>query len=64
MRTHSALHVLCGVIWRDYHALVTGGNMEPLKGRMDFEFETLHQELSKRSRRKPMPRLLGAEISA
>jgi len=45
MRTHSALHVLCGVVWRDYHALVTGGNMEPLKGRMDFEFETLHQEL-------------------
>ncbi len=45
MRTHSALHVLCGVVWRDYHALVTGGNMEPLKGRMDFEFETLRQEL-------------------
>jgi misacylated tRNA(Ala) deacylase len=45
MRTHSALHILCGVVWRDYGALVTGGNMEPLKGRMDFEFETLHQEL-------------------
>jgi misacylated tRNA(Ala) deacylase len=45
MRTHTALHVLCGVVWRDYGALVTGGNMEPLKGRMDFEFETLHGEL-------------------
>jgi misacylated tRNA(Ala) deacylase len=45
MRTHTALHVLCGVVWRDYGALVTGGNMEPLKGRMDFEFETLHAEL-------------------
>ncbi len=45
MRTHSALHVLCGVVWRDYGALVTGGNMEPLKGRMDFEFETLHGDL-------------------
>jgi misacylated tRNA(Ala) deacylase len=45
MRTHSALHILCGVVWRDYQALVTGGNMEPLKGRMDFEFETLHREL-------------------
>ncbi len=44
MRTHSALHVLCGVVWRDYGALVTGGNMEPLKGRMDFEFETLQRE--------------------
>ncbi|TMB48814.1 MAG: alanyl-tRNA editing protein, partial [Chloroflexi bacterium] len=36
MRTHSALHVLCGVIWRDHGAQVTGGNMEPLAGRMDF----------------------------
>jgi misacylated tRNA(Ala) deacylase len=45
MRTHSALHVLCGVIWRDYRASVTGGNMEPLAGRMDFEFETMHGEL-------------------
>ena len=41
MRVHTALHVLCGVIFRDYGAQVTGGNMEPLKGRMDFEFETL-----------------------
>jgi misacylated tRNA(Ala) deacylase len=45
MRTHTAMHILCGVVWRDYGALVTGGNMEPLKGRMDFEFETMHQEL-------------------
>jgi len=41
MRTHTAMHILCGVIFRDYGAQVTGGNMEPLKGRMDFEFETL-----------------------
>ena len=41
MRTHSALHVLCGVVWRDFQASVTGGNMEPLSGRMDFEFETM-----------------------
>jgi misacylated tRNA(Ala) deacylase len=47
MRTHTALHVLCGVVWRDYGALVTGGNMEPLAGRMDFEFETLHGDLVK-----------------
>jgi misacylated tRNA(Ala) deacylase len=45
MRTHTALHVLCGVVWRDYGALVTGGNMQPLKGRMDFEFETMRKEL-------------------
>jgi len=45
MRTHTAMHILCGVIWRDYGASVTGGNMEPLKGRMDFEFETMRKEL-------------------
>jgi misacylated tRNA(Ala) deacylase len=45
MRTHTAMHILCGVVWRDYGASVTGGNMEPLKGRMDFEFERLQKEL-------------------
>lgn len=45
MRTHTAMHILCGVIWRDYGASVTGGDMEPLKGRMDFEFETMRREL-------------------
>lgn len=45
MRTHTAMHILCGVIWRDYSASVTGGNMEPLRGRMDFEFETMRKEL-------------------
>jgi misacylated tRNA(Ala) deacylase len=45
MRTHTAMHILCGVIWRDYGASVTGGNMEPGKGRMDFEFETMHRDL-------------------
>ena len=41
MRTHTAMHILCGVIWRDYQASVTGGNMDILSGRMDFEFERL-----------------------
>ncbi len=45
MRTHTAMHILCGVVWRDYGAQVTGGNMDPLQGRMDFEFETMRQEL-------------------
>lgn len=45
MRTHTALHVLCGVIWHTFGASVTGGNMEPLKGRMDFEFERMQKEL-------------------
>ena len=47
MRTHTAMHILCGVIFRDYGASVTGGNMEPLRGRMDFEFETMRQEFVK-----------------
>ncbi len=45
MRTHTAMHILCGVVWRVYGAQVTGGNMDPLNGRMDFEFETMRQEL-------------------
>jgi misacylated tRNA(Ala) deacylase len=45
MRTHTAMHILCGVIFRDYGASVTGGSMEPLAGRMDFEFETMRREL-------------------
>jgi len=45
MRTHTAMHILCGVIFRDYGASVTGGDMDPLQGRMDFEFETMHKDL-------------------
>ena len=41
MRTHTALHVLCGVIWNQWGTPVTGGNMEPLAARMDFEFDPL-----------------------
>jgi misacylated tRNA(Ala) deacylase len=45
MRTHTALHALCGVVWRDHRAQVTGGNMEPGSGRMDFEFESMSGDL-------------------
>lgn len=45
MRTHTAMHILCGVIFRDYGASVTGGNMEPFQGRMDFEFVGLKKDL-------------------
>lgn len=44
MRTHTALHVLCGVVFREYGALVTGGNMDVDKARMDFELEDLNPE--------------------
>jgi len=52
MRTHTALHILCGVIWRDYGASVTGGNMEPLKGRMDFELEHMTADFAEEVERK------------
>src|SRR5258708_3975380 len=41
MRTHSGLHVLCGVVYRDHGSLVTGGNMEPFSARMDFDLPQL-----------------------
>jgi misacylated tRNA(Ala) deacylase len=59
MRTHTALHMLAGVIWRDYGALVTGGNMEPLRARMDFEFESMRRELVEEIEEK-----VNAEIAA
>ena len=59
MRTHTAFHILCGVVWRDYGAQVTGGNMDVLKGRMDFEFETLRKELVSEIEAK-----LNAEVAA
>jgi len=59
MRTHTAMHILCGVIFRDYGASVTGGNMEPLKGRMDFEFETMRQEFVRQIEEK-----INVEVAA
>ena len=46
MRTHTALHILCGVVWRDYKAQVTGGDMQPGTARMDFEFEYMTAEFA------------------
>lgn len=39
MRTHSGLHLLSGVVFRDFGALVTGSNMDPLSGRLDFNLD-------------------------
>lgn len=47
MRTHTAMHILCGVIFRDYGAQVTGGDMDIQQARMDFEFESMSHELVK-----------------
>jgi misacylated tRNA(Ala) deacylase len=59
MRTHSALHVLCGVIWNEWGKAVTGGNMEPLTARMDFEFDPLPDGFKER-----IEELVNAEIAA
>jgi misacylated tRNA(Ala) deacylase len=48
MRTHTALHILCGVIWQDFSVAVTGGNMEPGTGRLDFELPEMSAELGRR----------------
>ncbi len=48
MRTHTALHILCGVIWRDFQAHVTGGNMEPGTGRLDFELDSMSADFAER----------------
>jgi misacylated tRNA(Ala) deacylase len=45
MRTHTALHMLCGVIWADYGVAVTGGNMKPGEGRLDFELDAMSADL-------------------
>ena len=47
MRTHTALHILCGVVWRDYGAHVTGGDMKPLTARMDFELESMSADFAR-----------------
>jgi misacylated tRNA(Ala) deacylase len=59
MRTHSAMHVLCGVIWNEWGNAVTGGNMEPLEARMDFEFDPLPEAFAAR-----VQELVNAEIAA
>src|SRR5215467_6404841 len=48
MRTHSGLHVLTGVVFRDFGALVTGGNMEPLSARMDFDLSEVPPDFKER----------------
>ena len=59
MRTHTALHILCGVVWRDYGAKVTGGDMKPGEARMDFEFENMTAEFAEEVETK-----INAEVAA
>ncbi|HEY7176198.1 MAG TPA: alanyl-tRNA editing protein [Micromonosporaceae bacterium] len=59
MRTHSGLHVLCGVVFRDFGALVTGGNMEPGEARMDFNLPEVPPDFKMR-----LEDLVNAEVAA
>jgi misacylated tRNA(Ala) deacylase len=59
MRTHSGLHVLCGVVFRDFGALVTGGNMEPGEARMDFNLPEIPPDFKAR-----LEELVNAEVGA
>jgi len=59
MRTHTALHILCGVIFRDYGVSVTGGDMEELAARMDFEFDRMSAEFAHEVEEK-----INAEVAA
>ena len=59
MRTHSALHIMCGVIWHGWGTAVTGGNMEPLSARMDFEFDPLPEGFG-----ATVEELINVEIAA
>ena len=59
MRTHSGLHVLCGVVFRDFGALVTGGNMEPGEARMDFNLPEVPPDFNAR-----LEELVNAEVMA
>ena len=59
MRTHTALHVLCGVIWNEWGKAVTGGNMEPLSARMDFEFDPLPEGFG-----QTVEKLVNEELAA
>ena len=59
MRTHTALHALSAIVFRDYGAKVTGGNMEPGAARMDFELESITPEFGREVEEK-----LNAELFA
>ena len=59
MRTHTAMHVLCGVMWKHWRRVVTGGNMDALSGRMDFEVDQLPEGFA-----AEVEALCNAEIAA
>ncbi len=57
MRTHTSMHALCGVVWERFQSPVTGGNMEPGNGRLDFELPDWDPE-----EKQPLEDALNAAI--
>ncbi|MEU4693024.1 alanyl-tRNA editing protein [Actinoplanes sp. NPDC023714] len=64
MRTHSGLHILCGTVFRDFGALVTGGNMQPGEARMDFNLPEVPQAKSGKPWKQALEDAVNAEIAA
>ena len=60
MRTHTALHILCGIVWKDYGAQVTGGDMQPLHARMDFEIANMTAEFAHEMEEKANQEVVAA----
>ena len=60
MRTHTALHILCGIVWKDYGAQVTGGDMQPLHARMDFELANMTAEFAHEMEEKANQEVIAA----
>lgn len=60
MRTHTALHILCGIVWKDYGAQVTGGDMQPLHARMDFELANMTAEFAHEMEEKANQEVVAA----
>lgn len=60
MRTHTALHILCGVMWKEFKIAVTGGNMEPGKGRLDFPLASMSSELGRLVERRMNEEIMRA----
>ena len=59
MRTHTAMHILCGVMWQRWQKVVTGGNMAALSGRMDFELDEFPEGFAQQ-----IEELCNAEVAA
>ncbi len=64
MRTHTAMHIVCGVVWKEYGALVTGGDMQPLQARIDFELEHMSTDFAQEVEERVNREIAAARLVA